>query len=113
MLPWIGVDFDGTLVHYDPLEIEPYGQPISEMVATVLALIAKGWLVKIVTARVSIPEDVEEQTRVVKEACLKYLGVELEVTCSKDYGMVLLLDDRARGVIPNTGVIIGGLPSGL
>lgn len=39
----------------------------------------------------------------IKAWCLEHLGQELEVTCSKDYGMILLYDDRAVQIIPNTG----------
>jgi hypothetical protein len=34
---------------------------------------------------------------------LDHIGQALEVTCTKDYGMIELWDDRAVRVIPNTG----------
>jgi hypothetical protein len=35
--------------------------------------------------------------------CEEHIGVRLPITCTKDYGMVELWDDRAVQVIPNTG----------
>jgi hypothetical protein len=30
----------------------------------------------------------------------------LPVTCKKDYGMIFCVDDRAKQVVPNTGVLL-------
>ena len=37
---------------------------------------------------------------------MKHIGQELEVTCTKDFGMIELWDDRAIRVEKNTGKII-------
>jgi hypothetical protein len=58
--------------------------------------------VRIFTARVCDPS----RTHVVEaiEAwCVRHLGRKLPVTCSKDYHMTELWDDRAVQIIPNTG----------
>lgn len=114
---WIGVDLDGTLAEYagyrdgriGPPTINPdTGQP--DMLNRVLKWIADGQEVRIVTARVN-PEgrphrDVAWQQSIIKEWCRKYIGVELEVTCSKSYDMVALWDDRAVTVERNTGRVL-------
>lgn len=107
---WIGCDLDGTLAHYDPnVGIAAVGQPIGVMLARVKEWLARGIDVRIVTARVGhdLPEsERREQTRMIREWCLKHLGVILGVTCCKDFGMVEIWDDRAVQVIPNTGLPI-------
>lgn len=116
---WIGVDLDGTLAQYDGWQGPTHiGPPVSVMLARV-----KRWLehghevygevgVKIVTARVSTPDPVERQA--VAEAifawCREHIGVVLEVTHEKDYGMIELWDDRAVQVEANTGRRMDGQP---
>lgn len=39
--------------------------------------------------------------------CEKYVGAVLPITCTKDYGMVELWDDRAVRIERNTGLIAG------
>lgn len=112
--PWVGVDLDGTLAIYDGWNgIEDIGLPVPKMLRVVRDLLAEGKTVKIFTARVftdGTPARTEEAHRA-REAiiawCRKYFGRELEVTCMKDFGMVMLYDDRCRQVEPNTGRIIG------
>lgn len=41
--------------------------------------------------------------------CREHLGRQLPVTCSKDFQMVELWDDRCEQMIPNTGVTISEL----
>ena len=63
-----------------------------------------GWLrrgvdVRIFTARACDPAAVPH----VEAWCLEHYGRVLPVTNVKDYGMVVLYDDRARRVEINTG----------
>lgn len=98
--PWIGVDFDGTLVTYDEWRgVGVFGDPIQLMVNRVKKWLAEGRRVKILTARALDGED----RAAVRAWTLEFLGVELEVTAQKDYMMIELWDDRAIQVEPNTG----------
>lgn len=96
----ICVDFDGTLVTCGMGGT----QPIVLMVERVKKWLANGIEVKICTARAFDPRpgDLEE----VEYFCLKYFGKRLEITCSKDYNMLEIWDDRAIQVRPNTGVTL-------
>lgn len=108
---WIGVDLDGTLAEYDGVWVGPesIGSPIPAMVERVRHWLAEGTEVRIFTARVwSAPElprsdDSIEAERHIRAWCLTHLGIELPVTCMKDYGMVALWDDRCVEVKTNTG----------
>lgn len=106
---WIGVDFDGTLAEYHGYNGLNLGAPIPLMVSRVRDWLDQGKDVKIVTARVSgaggLDREIESNVAAIKSWCLQHLGQELEVTCQKDYMMVELWDDRAVGVVPNTGEI--------
>jgi hypothetical protein len=104
---WVGVDLDGTLAEYHGWKGETHiGHPVPKMVERV-----KGWLregrldVRIFTARVSSgdPEERRVVTTAIKEWCREHIGEALEVTNTKDYQMVELWDDRAFGVVCNTG----------
>lgn len=106
--PWIGVDLDGTLAYWDgwhgPLHI---GEPIPRMVNRVKAWLAAGKTVKIMTARACDPTPGTIET--IQKWCKKHLGQVLEVTNAKDYNMEELWDDRAVGVVHNTGKMVGDL----
>lgn len=83
--------------------------------------LAEGRMVKIFTARVSFPDvPIIGKSREARDAaarrfeadlaresiklwCKEHIGVELEITNEKDYGMIELWDDRAVQVEPNTG----------
>lgn len=122
MKAWIGVDLDGTLAEYDGFKGPGViGAPITQMVGRVKAWLADGKDVRIFTARVWEPGLTDpmpqreywarrEEARVAREAigkwCEEHIGCELQVTCQKDYGMVMLYDDRAKQVIPNTGILL-------
>lgn len=116
---WIGVDLDGTLAKFngdawDPLAI---GDPIPIMVKKVRHVLAKGFEVRIFTARVdggraalemgnpagANYRDVSAIRRRIEDWTEKHIGVRLKVTNQKDYGMVELWDDRARRIEFNTG----------
>lgn len=129
---WIGVDFDGTLATYDGWKGAGHcGEPISAMVFRVKKWLAEGREVRIFTARAFCPglpadrRDPEyaearrrrgeavEAMRAIKAWCREHLGVELPITCVKDYGMIELWDDRAVQVEANTGELIGRSTRGL
>lgn len=114
---WIGVDLDGTLAEYDGWKgVDHVGRPVSLMLSRV-----KSWLeighpvygeveVRIMTARVSHPADYDEALAAVRAWCIEHLGVALEVTNEKDFGMLELWDDRAVQVEANTGRRMDGQP---
>lgn len=101
---WFGVDFDGTLAHYDSWQgWEKLGAPIPRMVERVRGWLAEGRSVKIFTARAQYGEP---QIGYIKAWCKEHIGRELEVTNVKDQHMVVLYDDRAVGVVTNTGELV-------
>lgn len=114
--PWIGVDLDGTLAEYDGWKDGQIGAPIPRMVERVKQWLANGKEVRIVTARVAVPEglssterlvrenEVRTQKAMIREWCSTYIGQPLKVTAQKDFGMVELWDDRVVQVIKNTGI---------
>ena len=103
---WIGVDLDGTLAHYDGWQgVENIGGPIEVMVNRVQRWIENGWEVKIVTARVAY-DDPDGARPHIKE-WLEQVGLpDLQITNVKDYGMIVLWDDRCVTVEKNTGRIL-------
>ena len=102
MAGWIGVDLDGTLAFYDGWKGPSHiGPPVPTMVNRVKTWLREGKEVKIFTARASVPELIP----FIEEWCKTHLGVVLPVTNIKDFGMIELWDDRAVGVIPNTGKV--------
>lgn len=107
---WIGVDLDGTLANYGKWNDEGIGAPIPRMLERVKNWLLEGRDVRIVTARISEAKsgvnDVEKQRAEIEAWCVTHLGITLPVTCSKDYEMVELWDDRAVQVEKNTGVSI-------
>ena len=113
---WIGVDLDGTLAKYEEWEgCDHVGEPIWPMVRRVKEWIAAGLNVRILTARVSFPENnakrqYEAATAMIaiQQWCETYLGKCLPVTCRKDYAMIELWDDRAVQVERNTGIRVDG-----
>lgn len=104
MSGWIGVDLDGTLAYYDGWHSGKIGRPIMPMVNRIKSWLSRGIQVKIMTARVSgCEEETKEQEKLIKAWCKEHIGVELEVTCKKDFAMIELWDDRAIRVKANTG----------
>lgn len=97
---WIGVDFDGTLAHYDGYKGPAVlGHPVINMLERVCDWVAEGREVRIFTARADEPESV----RAIQAWCLDHIGVALPVTNVKDRHMNELWDDRAVQVEKNTG----------
>ena len=115
IIPYIGVDLDGTLAFYEKWHADGgIGEPIEPMVNRVKDWLAQGLEVKIISARVAkfapegqIPEFDEDQLNRVYAWCEKHLGKKIPVQFWKDYAMHALFDDRARRVELNTGRIIG------
>lgn len=113
---WIGVDLDGTLAKYDGWKgIEHIGEPIPLMVDRVKMWRIEGKNVRIMTARVYSDGSKDRNDEVVKSIksiaswCLEFIGEVLPITCTKDFGMIELWDDRAIQVIPNTGIALQNL----
>lgn len=106
---WIGFDLDGTLCTMDEwVSIDHFGEPIQETINVLKNYLNDGWKVKIVTARAAryFNNGLEELAKtLVQDWCEKHIGVRLEVTAEKDYGMRLLYDDRAVMVEHNTGKV--------
>jgi hypothetical protein len=104
--PWIGVDLDGTLAHYDGWHgADKIGKPIVKMIDIVKQHLADGDKVKIFTARVADDPDGIAR-KAIEKWCQKYLGQTLAITNEKDNGMVKLYDDRAVAVENNSGKLL-------
>lgn len=104
---WVGFDLDGTLAEYTHWRKDGgVGKPIWPMVNLLKQYLASGYRCKIFTARVcGARDDAEREEQIAKIAswCQTYVGQQLEVTHEKDYGMILLYDDRCVSVEANTG----------
>lgn len=93
---WIGVDFDGTLAHYDHFRGKDHvGAPIDKMVTRVRKWLAEGKDVRLFTARTPSPA--------IRKWMKDHLGQILPITNTKDRHMQALYDDRAVQVKRNTG----------
>jgi hypothetical protein len=116
---WIGVDFDGTLAYSVPNRTDAYvlGEPIPAMIYRVQDWLSKGYTVKLLTARMNkqsstgITRDVGKMKLLLEEWCIKHVGKALECTNAKDGWMEVLWDDRAVGVVPDTGNPVQGFLS--
>ncbi len=106
--PWVGFDLDGTLAHYEEgYAVEEFiGPPIDIMVDILQEYLKEGMNVAIVTARVSNPDLMPRAQILIEEWCTLHLGKMLPVTCRKDFGMVVIYDDRAKQVTRNTGRLV-------
>lgn len=108
-MSWVGFDLDGTLAEYDGWHgIAHIGAPVPKMIARAKALLERGVEIRIFTARVSREDEREEATRHIQDWTEKHLGVRLEVTNKKDFGMIAAYDDRAIAIAPNSGDVLGG-----
>lgn len=108
---WIGVDLDGTLAYYDRWRgIGHIGPPVPAMRSRVIAWCESGHRVKIFTARVARAEPEAGEVAVMIQDWLEHFGMpRLEVTAVKDMHCVAIWDDRAVGVVPNTGMPVAEL----
>lgn len=109
---WIGVDFDGTIA-YQIKRTDPYqlGPPIPRMVERVCGWLKDGYRVKIMTARMAAYShtlgqyrDLNKMERMLRDWCKEHLGQELEITNQKDGEMLALWDDKAIGVVADSGL---------
>lgn len=101
---WIGVDLDGTLAEYNGWQgIEHIGAPIPAMVERVKGWLGEGRTVKVFTARYAEPGFTGTVRMAIHRWTMEHIGTSLDTTCTKDFGMVELWDDRAVAVEPNTG----------
>ena len=110
---WIGVDFDGTLAYSGTTVFDgPLGEPIPRMLQRVSNWLDEGIIVKIFTARVSpldqngkkIPiKKIETVRKRIQLWCLIHLRADLEVVCCKDHNIIMLYDDKAVGIVRDTG----------
>lgn len=104
---WYAFDLDGTVAFYDGWKGHTHiGEPIPLMIAKIKSYLEMGRICKIFTARVSGEDEtkIQEAREAIQAYCLKHIGQVLEVTNVKDMFMVELNDDRAVGIIPNTGL---------
>jgi hypothetical protein len=107
---WIGFDLDGVLAKYDgwkgPTHI---GEPVPAMIKLVKKYLAEGCEVRVFTARVSTREQPELDMihDAIADWTRRHIGVALRATCTKDFAMIHLYDDRCTAVEPNTGRLIG------
>ncbi len=100
---WIGVDLDGTLAEYTGWKgVEHIGEPITPMIERVKQWLDQGLEVRIFTARAWKANDTDIKT--IEDWTEKHIGKRLAVTCTKDYSMIELWDDRAIRVQPNKGI---------
>ena len=98
---YTGVDLDGTLAKYTTWKGHKHiGEPVPKMLERVKRMLATGEKVKIFTARAS---DGEKAINPIKAWCKKHLGKALPVTNIKDHNMKKIIDDKAEGVVKNTG----------
>jgi hypothetical protein len=108
---WIGVDLDGTLAEYTSGQFPLIGKPIQPMLDRVKGWLAKGIEVRIVTARASMVRldlnELREQLALIDSWLEEHVGHKLPITCSKDFDMISLWDDRCVQVEFNTGRVLG------
>jgi hypothetical protein len=111
---WIGVDLDGTLAvrTREDIDYAIIGPPVPRMTERVAQWLCKGKDVRIFTARVNVASEFEElyQRKLINEWCQRVFGRKLETTSRKDGHMLQLWDDRAVGIIRNTGERADGKP---
>lgn len=113
---WHGVDLDSTLAEWHMGEhtqdgwLERVGKPIPLMVDRVRAWLVAGEEVRIVTARVAKDRigivDTAYARKFIDAWCLEQFGQVLPITTEKDLYMIDLYDDRAKQVVPNTGILV-------
>lgn len=99
---WFGIDLDGTLAERSRNAPFGIGRPHQAMVDKLMRLVNAGKEVRILTARASDPG----QIPVIQQWLADNKLPVLPVTCSKDFQMIELWDDRARQVDPATGEFV-------
>lgn len=105
--PWVGVDLDRTLAHFDVWRGPDHiGPPILPMLERVFRWLAEGRTVKIFTARITHPDARPETIPAIQDWCESYGLPRLEVTATKDHNCVAIYDDIAVHVVANTGQVL-------
>lgn len=108
----IACDLDGTLAEYESFQgATVIGNPIPEMVEKVKAALAAGAEVWIFTARI-MPQDNSLKAAIdavqglmaIANWCQQVFGALLPITHEKSPRFTEFWDDRAKEVVPNTGV---------
>lgn len=107
----IFVDIDCTLAHYNGFKgPDVIGEPVEEMVEKVKERMATGDQVVIFSARVAPGGDYQgmlDATLAVVALdawCKKVFGKSMPITATKQHYADEIWDDRARQVVPNTGM---------
>lgn len=116
---WYGFDLDGCLAKDVGANIMTIGEPIPAMVERLKWHLSQGHNCKIFTARVAMTgayssvsmrfDDasfVMEQIYMIHNWCVEHIGHILPVTAVKDFACIGIYDDRARQVVPNTGIVL-------
>lgn len=107
---WYGFDLDGTIADNTnhAFGYGNIGKPIKLMTNLMKRLNARGFKVKIVTARLGdVSYDPKAQAKLrqhIWEWCDENLGFRPEITDRKDASMEALYDDRAKQVVRNKGI---------
>ena len=103
---WYGIDLDETLAFYTGTSGNTkIGPAILEIMVIAKRWLSEGKDVRLFTARCGFPGAVAE----IEAWLLEHDLQDMKICNVKDHGLILLLDDRAREVVGNTGIIIGGL----
>lgn len=97
----VGVDLDGTLAKYHGWKGHKHiGEPVPKMLERVKKMLADKQKVVIFTARADAGETAIKH---IKLWCKKHVGKILPVTNVKDRHMTKIIDDKAEGIVHNTG----------
>ena len=110
-LPYILVDFDRTLAHYENHHThgDALGVPVPAMVERVKRWREDDIEVRIFTARAADTNPSRERDlENINAWLLEHLGESLPITNAKDFGCIAIWDDLAVAVEPNTGLYLGG-----
>ena len=100
---WIGVDLDGTLAKYGEWKGDDHiGEPVPGILVIVKQMVEMGRDVRIFTARANNPKG----RKPIEDWCEKHIGKVLPITAKKDYQMIYCIDDRAKEVLPNSGIFV-------
>lgn len=98
------VDLDGTLAYYERWGAEgDIGEPIPIMKNWISYWLSKGIEIVIFTARAYKQEHIDN---IRKWLILNGLPIDLRITNVKGLDCSMILDDKAREVISNTGQIV-------
>ncbi len=100
---WIGFDLDGTLARDDNRPWPEIGEPVPTMMKRLKQYLEDGYEVRIMTARADKPHLIAP----IEEWLEKHGIGGIKITNQKDMDMIVVFDDRAVQVIPNTGVLVG------